>query len=129
MKATFKCATCRQIKPIKSESGCGTGYGTDSGGRKHCYQCCGEREKARMLKTGRATLYLAREQPNPQGLPVWYVTDWPGTLRFRAYVQKGAHNIARTRYDAWFTGPDGKQWHAVTFGDDTQIAHARRLKG
>jgi hypothetical protein len=106
-----------------------TGYGVDSGGRKWCYECCAKRDTARMMKTGRATLYLTREQKDESAAPVWSVTDWPGTLRFRAYVKKGAHNIARWRYDAWFTGPDGKQWHSVTFGDNTQIAHARRLKG
>lgn len=95
-----------------------TGYGVDRSGRKHCYECCAKRDVADMVSTGRATLYLSNGE----------VSNWPGSLKFRAHVRKGRHNIARTRYDAWFTGPDGKQWHGVQYGDNTQICHCKRLK-
>lgn len=58
------------------------------------------------------------------------VTNWPGSLSFRTgYIRKGRHNFAGTRYDTWFTGPDEKTWHAVQYGENTQIAHCRRVKG
>ena len=96
-----------------------TGYGRDARGKKHCYACCAEMEKARMIETGRATLYLSGNK----------IADWPGTLSFPCRVKRGAHNIARYRYDAWFTGPDGKPWHGVQYGDNTQIIHCRRVRG
>lgn len=96
-----------------------TGYGTDRDGKTHCYACCAETDRKAMIETGRATLYLTGKE----------LTNWPGSLRFPAgYVRKGRHNIARVRYDAWFTGPDGKPWHAVQYGDSTQIAHCKRVK-
>lgn len=105
-----------------------TGYGQDAQGRTHCYACCAENDKASMIETGRATLYLTREQPDAAAAPAWYVTNWPGSLRMHAFVRKGRHNMAGKRYDVWFTGPDGKDWHGVTYGDNTQICHCRRLK-
>jgi hypothetical protein len=53
---------------------------------------------------------------------------WPGTLKIRCGVRTGRHNIAGKRYDVWFVGPDGKNWHGVTYGDNTQICRVRRLK-
>lgn len=90
-----------------------------------CYACCGAHDKAEMIETGRAVLYLSKR---PDG--TWHIGNWPGSLSFPVrhnYVRKGSHNIARTRYDAWFIGPDGKEWHAVNIGDN-QIARCRRIK-
>lgn len=104
-----------------------------------CYACCAERDKAQMIETGRATLYLDYHGPsgmNQRGskYPYWAVctgelTNWPGSLRFSARVKAGHHNWARVRFDAWFTGPDGKQWHAVCIGDNSQVARCTRVKG
>lgn len=126
-----------------------TGYGTDATGKTHCYACCAARDKAGMIETGRATLYLIGRDVPPEGneaagfatrgsgfskedrtkLKRWYLTNWPGSLSFPVrFMRQGAHNMARVRYDAWFTGPDGKNWHAVQYGDNTQIAHCRRIK-
>lgn len=77
-----------------------------------------------MVETGKAWLYLVEN--NGQ----YEITNWSGSLRFSiGRVRKGRHNIARYRYDTWFTGPDGKTWHAVQYGDNTQIAHCKRVKG
>lgn len=122
-----------------------TGYGVDASGARHCYACCAERDKADMTRTGRATLYLSSEPYRGLGCVdwanladvqgpaddrrAWKITNWPGSLTFRPhYVKRGRHNIARTRYDAWFTGPDGKPWHGVQYGDMTQVIHCRRIK-
>jgi hypothetical protein len=73
--------------------------------------------------TGRATLYLAStKERNPD------ITNWPGTLRFRAFaVLKGRHNIAGTRYDVYFR-VNGAEWHGVQYGENTQILHCKRTK-
>ena len=94
------------------------GYGIDKHGHKHCYQCCADNDLAEMIKTGRATLYLTDKE----------ITNWPGSLRFAVeYRKTGHHNIARKRYDAWFS-VNGEHWHGVQYGDMTQIIHCRRIK-
>lgn len=101
------------------------GYGTRADGTRHCYDCCAEHERQRMIESGRATLYLTSTGHDAA------LIDWPGNLRFPArygYIRKGRHNIARVRYDTWFAGPDGFIWHATQYGDDTQIAHCKRTK-
>lgn len=99
-----------------------TGYGKDAQGKTHCYACCAEMDKAQMIKDGRTTLYLAQKGGH------FKITNWPASLTFDPYrVRIGRHNIARVRYDAWFTGPDGKQWHGVTYGGNTQICHCKRI--
>jgi hypothetical protein len=118
-----------------------TGYGTGTDGKTYCYACCADRDRADMIETGRATLYLTRDKLSParqdtygrtiHALYSYKLTNWPGSLTFNVggAVRHGRHNIARTRIDAWFTGPDGKPWHAVQYGENTQIAHCRRVKG
>ena len=89
----------------------------------HCYQCCANRERARMIEAGRATLYLDTKAPAK-------VSDWAGLLSFPVpYVHIGAHNMARRRYDVTFIGPDDAQWRGTQYGDNTQICHCRRIKG
>ena len=134
---TFRCGECGEVKPIQTNGGTGYGWNdTQPDSKPICYECCGKREVASMLETGRATLYLTQpERSGPSyrldsygGRGHAVVTNWPGTLKLNAYVKRGAHNIARPRYDAWFTGPDGKPWHGVTYGDNTQLCHCRRVK-
>lgn len=111
----------------------GTGYGRDKDGNRKCYECCADTDRQEMIETGKATLYLTMEVSDGAtrlGLPVKVntVTNWPGSLKFRTgEARKGHHNIARTRYDVWFRGPDGKDWHGVQYGDNTQICHCHRL--
>lgn len=119
---TFFCVTCQRNYPVQKDGG--TGYGVDAEGRKHCYQCCADREKASMMLTGRACLYLVADEDH------WHyrVTDWPGKLSFKVSFHKSSrHNFGCTRQDVWFTGPDGKNWHGVNIGD-SQICHCRRNK-
>lgn len=100
-----------------------TGYGTDLDGKTYCYDCCADRERQRMIETGKATLYYARR---PDG---WFVTDWPGHLNFKVMgSSKSRHNIGRVRVDFWFEGPDGFIWHGYQIGDWNQIAHCKRTK-
>jgi hypothetical protein len=134
---TFTCADCGQVKPVQTNGG--TGYAIKADDSKVCYDCCAIADKAHMLATGKAMLYLSRDAGGIQhgnfpfnqqpDKPVWTVGNWPGSLKISAFVKVGRHNIAGSRYDAWFTGPDDKQWHGVTYGDDTEICHCKRIKG
>ena len=120
----FVCADCGEEKVHVNPNGCGgTGYGVGPNGEKVCYTCCGKRDSAEMTAQGRAVLYLTVRE----GKPV--VTNWPGTLTLpvRAF-RKGRHNIAGVREDVWFTGPDGREWHGVCYGRNTQLCHCKRLK-
>jgi len=105
--------------------GMATGYGTDSAtGQTACFACCAVNERARMIATGRATLYLAGTGLQRE------VTDWPGRLRFHVVnYRKSARGggFGAQREDAWFTGPDGMLWHAVVRGD-MELARCRRTK-
>jgi hypothetical protein len=104
-----------------------TGYGTDEHGKRQCYACCAERERARMIETGRATLYLVGPKAGQINMRV---TDWPGHLEFIAWgLQRSPRGggFGAQRTDAWFTGPDGYVWHAVNRGDN-QIARCKRTK-
>lgn len=111
----FICSVCGQSKQ--------TGYATRKNGDKVCYDCCGEEDKQWMIDNGSICLYLTCEKTKGT------ISNWPGTLSFTAYITVGRHNIAGNRYDAWFTGPDGKKWHGVTYGDNTQICHCKKIKG
>ena len=98
------------------------GYGVDSDGKRQCYECCGEADRRGMRQTGRVTLYLIKDGYR------WHVSNWPGSLKLAARgVTVGRHNIARTRLDAWFTF-EGDTWHAIQYGENTQIAHCKRIK-
>ena len=101
-----------------------TGYGVDKENRKHCYECCAKNDIEQMITDGKFTLYLVEKLQHK-----YEVTNWPGSLRFNVHHLKiGKHNLARKRYDVWFTGPDGKNWHGTQYGDNTQLVHCRRLK-
>lgn len=97
----------------------GVGYGTDSDGLRHCYDCCAERDRASMRETGKATLYDCGDT----------LTNWPGTLSLKVTGStEGRHNIAGTRRNVWFRF-EGRDWYGVRYGENTQIVHCRRLKG
>jgi hypothetical protein len=108
-------------------SGCGTGYGQDKHGKRYCYACCAERDKRSMRETGRAVLYLTTKPDLGGDYGNAEITNWPGSLKLTGRYHKGSHNIARTRYDVWFKF-EGQNWWGVTYGEDTQICHCKRVK-
>lgn len=117
----FECSVCRAILPVGTNGG--TGYGVDpETDLLVCYACCGVQDRARMIETGRATLYLSSDR-----LPAT-VSNWPGTLTFPVTnILYGRHNIAGRRYDVYFR-LEGFWWHGVQYGDNTQIVHCKRTK-
>ena len=118
----FVCVDCGQEK-IHVDS-LTTGYGIDKQGRKVCYSCCGKRDSADMSATGRAVLYLTEE--GPEGA---VVSNWPGTLKFRVrHKRVGSHNLAGRRVDVWFTDSNGREWHGINYGHNSQLCHCRRLR-
>jgi len=134
-----RCSRCGKDIP-KPDGGITTGYGTDAQGNKHCYACCAELDREFMDSHDRMTLYLTFDEakakaggfvPSP-GVHCcnhgWTVGNWPGSLKFDAVVRKGRHNIAGTRYDAWFTDHKGRKWWGVRYGDNTELVHCRKLK-
>lgn len=127
---TFKCTRCKNVKPLASPTTFTTGYGLLRRGKRNvriCYDCCSDLDRRDMLKTGRATLYLVEKQ-DAEGRTMREVTNWPGSLRIPVrHTRQGGHNIAGTRIDAWFTY-EGREWHGVLYGSNTQIIHVRRLK-
>jgi len=143
---SFLCGDCGEVKPVQTSGGTGYGYiGEGDSERPICYVCCGKRDLADMIETGRATLYLTCEPASKaclNGRPytpatinrgagrrtTGRVSNWAGSLLFACHTQTGRHNIAGVRYDCWFNGPDGFRWHGVTYGDNTQICHCRRTK-
>lgn len=127
----FHCADCGQDKPVGTSGGTGYGYYDDRPESPICYDCCGKRELAAMIETGRAVLYLTCEPASKMKTgrnTTGKVSNWPGTLSYRCYTTVGHHNIARVRYDLWFNGPDGYKWHGVQYVDNTQIARCKRTK-
>lgn len=112
-------------EPTTPRSQFSMGYGEDDAGNTYCFACCAVRDSAAMIETGKATLYMVPQYPGK-----WHVTNWPGSLSFPIHggcPSEGRHNIARKQYSARFTGPDGKTWTARKYGDNTDIAHCRRL--
>jgi hypothetical protein len=101
-----------------------TGYGEMQDGTKHCYECCALGDLEIMQDTGKHSgLYLTRGDKGQ-----WYVTNWPGSLRFGPVnVRQGRHNIAGSRRDTWF-GYAGYVWHGVSLGDWNDICRVKRTK-
>jgi hypothetical protein len=123
--STFHCDVCNQDKTHPDDR-CSTGYAVNKADEKVCFACAAVLDKQSMIENGNdngVPLYLTKDEKG------WKVGNWPGSLTFRCGVPiKKRHNIARTRYDVWFTGPDGKDWHGAQYGENTQIVHCKRNK-
>lgn len=129
-------ADCGHYYPSPPKGIGGVGYARDAKGKTACYECCAARDRAEMECSGtskRLPLYLSRSRVEMKDGSIkggsWKVTNWPGTLRFPVNrIEKGQHNIAGTRTDVWFKGPDYFWWHGTLYGENTQIVHCKRTK-
>lgn len=131
------CSKCSKEISQSQPGAITTGYGVDANGGKICYSCCADIDRADMVGSGRATLYLSAPsiaQPHRVGRvgyvssEGWSITNWPGSLEF---VPRGMIGISRTnwgleRIDVWFAF-DGFVWHGKNIGD-SQILHCKRTK-
>lgn len=89
----------------------------------YCYDCCAVLDTQQMKDTNQIVLYLDQDQENN-----YFVSNWPGTLKIMVEeIKKGKHNIAKTRYDVWFSYA-GKNWHGVQYGEWTQLCHCKAVK-
>lgn len=121
-------ADCGHAIPATNAASGGTGYGFYKDGRKLCYNCCALQERATMIETGRATLYLVSRSPSPTE---WHITDWPGKLDFPVLYRTkstgrgfgGSYQVTTGR----FVGPDGFVWSFRNAGD-MDIARCTRTK-
>ena len=125
------CHDCGKVieKPANS---CGTGYGIDNDGHAVCYECCGKRDRKELFEAkpgDKFVFYLVEKKNETTGQTEYYVTNWPASLKIKLHAtpRKGRHNIAGRRYDVWFI-QNGKNFHGVQYGDDTQILHVKCTK-
>lgn len=128
---SFTCAKCGDVRTPDPDC-IGAGYGKNDKGEKTCYRCCGKRDRETMIKDGhskRLPLYYVTERTEDGHHTPGYVANWPGTLSFGIrYRKTGRHNIAGTRTDVWFNGPDGHVWHGTQYRENTDVCHAKRTK-
>ena len=115
LRATEGC--CEHCGAAFKADGMTTGYGTRPNGCKICYDCCSVQDKASMRADGAATLYLVKDAAKG-----WQVTNWPGSLAFRAWGVRKVSN----GYTAYFT-LDRHDWIVRNQGD-MDAASCRRLK-
>lgn len=108
-------------------SGMAPGYGRTSDSEYICYGCCGDEDREWLRTHNKAMLYLTMGKDSFKNT-TYEVSNWPGTMKFKATGKKGYHNIAGTRYDVWFRDMDGNRWHGYQIGDNTQIVHCKKLK-
>lgn len=120
MKHEFTCSQCGEHKI--HEDSLTTGYATDNKGDKICFACCGlndAKQLEELKPKEKMCLYLDTKQKT--------LSNWPGTFKIDlGYIKEGGHNIAGKRYDTWIWYK-GARYHAVQYGDNTQIAHIRRI--
>lgn len=127
MNTSPKICDCGHPPTPQVPGNAGTGYGTQRDGATACYECCAVNDRADMIESGKATLYLVDSQASIGR--AWSVQNWPGSLSFAVHSTKHSKRgggFGSQRTDAYFTGPDGKAWHAVNRGD-MQIARCHRL--
>ena len=110
---------------VKENGMAGVGYGVTPDGKKHCYACCAEMDRATMTRDGRITLYLTGSPARRADK----VTNWPGSLSFRVlWWKEGRAGFGGKSVSAYFEGPDGALWLARNQGADwNQIARCQRL--
>lgn len=113
--------------PAAKTEGCGTGYGVKRNGSKHCYACCADDDRERMVADGHRILYVSN---SGSGCPA-EVTNWPGTLRFPVKRWSGSRGVGFGRWyqvtHVWFNGPDGFEWYGRNQGDQ-DLTRCKRTK-
>lgn len=117
---------CIDCGRVITGDGIFTGYGITTDGSVVCFDCCGtrDREKLLALNPGESmAMYLTRDADG-----AGEVTNWPGTFRIRIHAtRRGRHNFAGSRTDVWFPF-GGNAYHGVQYGSNTDVIHVTRVK-
>ncbi len=122
---SFQCHDCNKVKPINKDGG--TGYGLlilpDQIEKvKICYDCCAIRDKKEMEETGKFVGYISKDKDNK-----WHFSNWPGSLKIPAYVEKSNHNWWHVqKMNVWFHY-GGYRWFGTNIGSN-DICRAKRTK-
>ncbi len=118
----FVCVDCGEEK-IHVDS-LTTGYGIDKQGAQGLLLLLREADSADMSATGRAVLYLTEE--GPEGA---VVSNWPGLRSFGSVTSAWVlTTLPVGAVDVWFTDSDGREWHGINYGHNSQLCHCRRLR-
>lgn len=152
------CAECGDALPPPPGAGGSTGYGCDSHSmvidaasytrltreapptlargdvlevsRAYCFECCGRRDADAMRATGRATLYLVREQPAPRG---WYLMGRHNSIAYFPASQRAQAEAEARRTGARLEAMPGPEWFATNWPGTLRIPagikHAPRAGG
>ena len=120
---TVKCYKCGRVcKP----NGIVGGYAVERDGNRYCFKCAAKREAQvlRELAVGESIhLYLVVRNGE------WCVQNFTGLLSIPIYyIKAGRHNFAGIRHDFWVEYHDNI-YHGVVYGEDTQLARVKRIKG
>lgn len=104
-----------------------TGYGIRSrDGMRICFACCGDNDRADMIRDGKATLYLIADRKSSAG---YAVTNWPGSLRMPCFGASPFRHPWASRHTPGvsvdFVGPDRLMWHGRNCADH-DIIHVKR---
>lgn len=99
--------------------GVGTGYAVVETGKKMCYACCGAYEARILRETKKLQGYLHGNE----------FTNWPGTFRIPLgiYRRVSRNNFGAKRTDFWATW-EGRRYHGVQVGDNTECAWIKEVK-
>ena len=129
MPSKFKCDHCeRTLTAYKGETGYVQFPDTKE---KMCYDCLGKRDVNTMFRGERCIMYfhMGNASSREGVIEPAKVTNWPRTVVFTPFEYTVSHhNIAGTRVDAWWTGPDGARWHGYSIGDSELMRCNRRKR-
>lgn len=125
---------CCGLPIVRKIDRIGTGYALTDDNKKICYSCCGKQDKLRLQHAeigDKFVFYLCKSKDSPTG---YVLTNWPGTFRHYVRVQEGRHRSAGIRRDFWFQIYDldscrVKYFYGVQYGDNTELAHIKCIKG
>lgn len=116
---TFKCEQCVEVKE-RQENG-GTGYAVSDKGQFICYACCADTDRQWMETHPRMTLYVSCGTNE--------VINWPGTLRFPAYIRTCRVGYASQGVYVSFKDHQGTRWYGRGPGRGMYIhVHKSRAK-
>lgn len=105
--------------PESPHSDCTRGYGMDSEGKKHCYECCHAQDMAGIQRAEPFVGYLTKDDRGK-----WTVSNWPGQPLLRvtdhwkvdnAWVRRGYTSESMQHIRA--VDERGRAWYGKGMGE------------